>query len=229
MKVGVIAQKIGMTSLFEGNNRLPVTLLKVLPCSILDVKAKNVCGYDALVLGCKDQKESRVSKPIQGFFKKLNLRLQQKVQGDDISTNQISLKSIIREFRFDGDSPYKVGDVIDSSHYSIGDVIDVSGNSIGKGFAGVMKRHNFPGLSASHGVSLKHRSGGSTGGCQDPGRVFKNTKMAGHMGNTKVTVQNLLIKDVYEDLLIIKGAVPGPKGSFLRVTSAKKKFGGYQC
>ena len=209
---GIIAEKLGMSSLFtEQGQSLPVTLLKINNCQVVGHKTIERDGYSAVVLGAKNAKPSRVSKSLRTIF----------------ANSKIEPKAHLKEFRISEDSYIEVGLEMKADHFTSGQFIDVSGVSIGKGFAGGMKRHNFRGLEASHGVSVSHRSHGSTGGRQDPGRVFKNKKMAGHMGHVKVTKQNLeIVKvDVENSIIIVKGSVPGCKGSVVYVTDAIKKSG----
>ena len=207
---GVVAKKIGMTSYFEQNGLVtPVTVLKVLPAVVIDKKSKASHGYDAVVVGYGNIKDKKLKKPASGCFKKLGVEPLNKV----------------KEFRVGQDYNHDLS-VLDVSIFNEGQFVDVAGVSIGKGFAGVMKRHNFRGLEASHGVSISHRSHGSTGQRQDPGKVFKGKKMAGHMGCDNVTLQNLKIVkiDLENSLLMIKGSVPGFKGGELVITNARKKL-----
>lgn len=205
MRTGIIAKKVGMTSFFKDTGvRLAVTLLHLDNCEIISHKTEEKDGYNATIVGFGEQKEHRVTKPMKGFYAKLDTKPKRK----------------IKEFRVTKLCDDDIGKKIDVKIFKIGQLVDISGITIGKGYAGVMKRYNFAGLEASHGVSKAHRSGGSTGGCQDPGRVFKNKKMAGRMGGVKNTTKNLTIVDIDEEnqLLIIKGAVPGARGGlvFLR-------------
>ena len=207
----MIAKKLGMTAIFDAvGARIPVTMLKIDNCSVVSKKEKSRDGYDALQLGVSEYRNvSKVAKPLQGHFKK----------------NNVAPKRKLAEFRVSEDAFLDIGTKIGASHYVEGQHVDVSGISIGKGFAGVMKRHNFGGLRASHGVSVSHRSHGSTGQRQDPGRVFKGKKMAGHMGDCQVTLQNLKVLSVDEenDVILVYGAVPGAKNSYVRVTDAIKR------
>ncbi|RYE05965.1 MAG: 50S ribosomal protein L3 [Rickettsiaceae bacterium] len=210
MRTGLITKKVGMSSMFSDNGeRYTITFLKVNNCQVIEQKTIEKHGYNALLLGAIDAKTSKVSKPLQQMFAKL----------------QINPKEKLREFRVSGDSFLQIGTTIDVDHFSVGQFIDATGNSIGKGFAGGMKRHNFRGLEASHGVSVSHRSHGSTGGRQDPGRVFKNKKMAGHMGDSRVTIQNLKIiaLDKETGIIMVNGSVPGSKGSYVYISDATKK------
>jgi large subunit ribosomal protein L3 len=211
MRTGLIATKIGMSSFFQqGGACIPVTLLQVQDCNVVDIKTKEKNGYEAVVIGSEEKKASRCSKPMIGFFSKL----------------EISPKKILKEFRVSSIDGLNVGEPILATHFVSGSYVDVRGITIGKGFAGGMKRHNFAGLEASHGVSVSHRSHGSTGGRQDPGRVFKNKKMAGHMGVESCTKQNLKIVsiDSENNIIIVIGSVPGSKGSRVFVTDAIKKM-----
>lgn len=210
MRSGLIAEKLGMTSMFnDKGERVPVTLLQIKDCQVVGCRTKERDGYTALVVGAKNAKPSRVSKSMRTVF--ANAKVEPKVH--------------VKEFRVSEDAYMEVGAELTVEHFAVGQVVDVSGISIGKGFAGGMKRHNFRGLEASHGVSVSHRSIGSTGGCQDPGRTFKNKKMPGHMGHQKVTVQNLTVVAVNAEdgILVIKGAIPGHKGANVYVTDAVKK------
>lgn len=209
-RTGIIAEKLGMSSMFTEQGRLlPVTLLKVDACQVVGQRTTDVNGYSAVVLGATNVKPTRVSKSMKTVF----------------ANNKVEPKKHLKEFRVSDDALIDIGAELQVDHFVIGQHVDVSGISIGKGFAGAMKRHNFRGLEATHGVSLTHRSHGSTGGRQDPGRVFKNKKMAGHMGHEKVTKQNLEVVgvDLENAILFIKGSVPGPKGSVVYVADAVKK------
>ena len=209
-RCGVIAKKIGMTQIFKENGEaVPVTVLHVDENVVLSVRNKEKDGYDSLQVAAFDQKIQRLSKSIRGIFEKA----------------KVLPKKKIKEFVIDKKYALKVGDKIDVNHFKKGQYLDITGTSIGKGFAGVMKRHNFKGLEASHGVSVSHRSAGSTGQCQDPGRVFKGKKMAGQLGNKKVTKQNILVVDIDSKLniLLVKGAVPGSKNGYLYIRDAIKK------
>ncbi len=210
VRPGLIAEKIGMTSSFDQNGSVtPVTLLKIIPASVIAKKEVSTHGYSALVVGYGDVKEERLTKPMAGVFKKVG----------------ITPKAFVKEFRL-GDDYSSDLSVLDASIFVEGQLVDVSGVSIGKGFAGVMKRWNFRGLEASHGVSVSHRSHGSTGQRQDPGKVFKGKKMAGHMGCEKVTVQNLKVVkiDLEGGVLVVKGNVPGANGGRVFITDARKKI-----
>ena len=209
MRSGVIAKKIGMTRLFmEDGRQIPVTVLQMEGCQVVAQRTTERDGYTAVQLGVGEAKAKNVNAPMRGHFAKANVAPKRKVT----------------EFRVSEDNLIEVGAEISADHFLAGQKVDVVGTSIGKGFAGAMKRHNFGGLRASHGVSISHRSHGSTGQCQDPGRVFKGKKMAGHMGSARVTVQNLEIvkTDADRGLLMIKGAVPGSKGGWVTVRDAVK-------
>ena len=212
IRTGLIATKVGNTSYFDDKGSITqATILKVDECVVTNVKTIEKNGYNALQLASIDtQKEiNKINKPQRKLF----------------SSIKIEPKKLLKEFIVDGDNVLEVGTKLNVEHFKINQFIDASSFSIGKGFAGVMKRHNFGGLRASHGVSISHRSHGSTGQNQDPGRVFKGKKMAGRMGNKKVTKQNLKILDidVTNKLLVIKGSVPGKKNSIVYIKDAVKK------
>ena len=210
MRSGVIAKKLGMTRLFMSDGKqVPVTVLQMEGCQVVAQRTSDKDGYTAVQLGIGDAKAKNVNQPMRGHFAKANVAPKRKVA----------------EFRVSEDNLIEVGSELSADHYLPGQFVDVAGTSIGKGFAGAMKRHNFGGLRASHGVSISHRSHGSTGQCQDPGRVFKGKKMAGHMGAARVTTQNLEVvkTDADRGLVFIKGAVPGSKGGWVTVKDAVKK------
>jgi large subunit ribosomal protein L3 len=210
MRTGVIAQKMGMTRVFaEDGSHVPVTVLKLDNCQVVGVRTKEKDGYVALQLGIGKAKVKNVGKPMRGHFAKAKVEPKRK----------------LAEFRVSDDAVVEVGTEITAGHFVVGQFVDVAGITIGKGFAGVMKRWNFAGLEASHGVSISHRSHGSTGGRQDPGRTFKNKKMAGHFGVERVTTQNLKVvaTDADRGLIMVKGAVPGAEGGYVRVTDAVKR------
>ena len=212
MRSGIIAMKVGMTRVFaEDGRHVPVTVLKVDDCRVVAKKTMEIDGYNALQIGVGTAKVKRTSKQMRGHFAKAEVAPKQK----------------LTEFRVDEDALIEVGSEILADHFVNGQKIDVVGTSIGKGFAGAMKRHNFHGLRASHGVSVSHRSHGSTGNSQDPGRVWKGKKMAGHMGAEQVTTQSLEIVrvDAENNLLLVKGAVPGATGSDVIVKPAVKAKG----
>ncbi|GAA0313205.1 50S ribosomal protein L3 [Rhodovulum strictum] len=210
MRSGVIAKKLGMTRLFmEDGRQVPVTVLQLDGCQVVAQRTADRDGYTAVQLGAGSAKAKRVTAPMRGHFAAAN----------------VAPKRKLAEFRVAPENLIAVGEEITADHYFEGQFVDVSGTSIGKGFAGVMKRHNFGGLRASHGVSISHRSHGSTGQCQDPGRVFKGKKMAGHMGAARVTTQNLQVvkTDADRGLIMVKGAVPGAKGGWVTIKDAVKK------
>ncbi|MGI9366233.1 MAG: 50S ribosomal protein L3 [Rhizobiaceae bacterium] len=210
MRSGVIAQKVGMTRIYtdEGVN-VPVTVLRMENVQVVSQRTNEKNGYTAVQLGAGKAKVKNVSKPMRGHY----------------AVAKVEPKRKLAEFRVSEDNLIDVGSELSAEHFVAGQKVDVTGTSIGKGFAGAMKRHNFGGLRASHGVSVSHRSHGSTGQCQDPGKVFKGKKMAGHMGSTRVTTQNLEVvkTDADRGLLMIKGAVPGSKGSWIMIRDAVKK------
>jgi large subunit ribosomal protein L3 len=210
MRTGLITKKIGMTSMFtEDGVRIPLTFLKIENCQVIAHKTIENNGYVSLVLGAGVRRVSRVSKSMRSVFAKI----------------KVEPKAILKEFRVSEDALLPIGSILSTSHYTIGQYVDATATTIGKGFAGVMKRHNFAGLEATHGVSISHRSHGSTGQCQDPGKVFKGKKMAGHMGNVKRTVQNLKIVKLDEEngLIVVSGNVPGSKGGYVFLKDAVKK------
>ncbi|MBC7134610.1 MAG: 50S ribosomal protein L3 [Oceanibaculum nanhaiense] len=209
MRTGLIAQKLGMTRVFnEEGNHIPCTVLKIDGCQVVAVRTEEKDGYNAVQLGVGKAKVKNVSKANRGHFAKANVEPRKK----------------LAEFRVSADALLEPGQEISAAHFIAGQKVDVTGTSIGKGFAGVMKRHNFAGLRASHGVSISHRSHGSTGQRQDPGKVFKGKKMAGHMGDVRVTAQSLEVVASDEDrgLLLVKGAIPGSKGGWVLVRDAVK-------
>lgn len=210
LRSGIIAKKVGMTRLFmEDGKQIPVTVLQLDKLQVVAQRTADAHGYTAVQLGAGTAKAKRTSKAMRGVF----------------SAAKVEPKRKIAEFRVDPENLIAVGEEITADHYFEGQFVDVCGTSIGKGFAGAMKRHNFGGLRASHGVSISHRSHGSTGQCQEPGKVFKGKKMAGHMGSVRVTTQNLQVVRTDSDrgVIMIKGAVPGPKGSWVTVKDAVKK------
>ena len=209
MRSGVIARKLGMSRIFnEDGLNIPVTVLKLDNCQVVAVKTMESHGYNALQLGVGTAKVKNVSKAMRGHFAKARVEPKRKVA----------------EFRVEADALLDVGAELTAEHFVTGQAVDVVGTSIGKGFAGAMKRHNFAGLEASHGVSISHRSHGSTGNSQDPGKVFKGKKMAGHMGNARRTSQNIIVvsTDVARGLIMVNGSVPGSKGGYVLVSDAKK-------
>jgi large subunit ribosomal protein L3 len=210
MRSGAIAQKIGMTRIFtEAGEHTPVTVLRLASCQVVAHRRKDKDGYIALQLGSGTRKPSRMSKAERGHF----------------AAAQVEPKRKLAEFRVQESDLIPVGAEITADHFAVGQFVDVTGISIGKGFAGPMKRWNFGGLRASHGVSISHRSHGSTGGRQDPGKTFKNKKMAGHMGVERVTTLNLKVvqTDVERGLILVEGAVPGHKGGWITLRDAVKK------
>ncbi len=210
LRSGVIAKKVGMTRLFmEDGKQVPVTVLQLDGLQVVAQRTPEKDGYAAVQLGVGTAKPKRVSKAMRGHF----------------AVAKVAPKRKLAEFRVDPDNLIKIGEEITADHYFEGQYVDVCGTSIGKGFAGAMKRHNFRGLEMTHGVSISHRSHGSTGQCQDPGKVFKGKKMAGHMGAAKVTTQNLQVirTDTDRGLIMVKGAVPGSKGGWVTVKDAVKK------
>jgi len=210
MRSGIIAKKVGMTRLFmEDGKQIPVTVLQLDNLQVVAQRTTDKDGYTAVQLGAGSPKIKRVSKAMRGHF----------------AAAKVEPKRKLAEFRVDPENLIEVGAEISAEHFLAGQKVDVSGTSIGKGFAGAMKRHNFGGLRASHGVSISHRSHGSTGQCQEPGKVFKGKKMAGHMGAARVTTQNLEVvrTDADRGLVFVKGAVPGSKGGWVTVKDAVKK------
>ena len=210
MRSGIIAKKLGMTRLFmEDGKQIPVTVLQLDGLQVVSQRTTEKHGYSAVQLGTGTIKAKRVSQAMRGHF----------------AVAMVEPKRKVAEFRVAPENLIEVGAEITAEHYAAGQFVDVSGTSIGKGFAGAMKRHNFKGLRATHGVSVSHRSHGSTGQCQSPGKVFKGKKMAGHMGAAKVTTQNLQVvkTDLGRGLIMIKGAVPGSKGGWVTVKDAVKK------
>jgi large subunit ribosomal protein L3 len=210
MRSGVIAKKLGMTRLFMADGKqVPVTVLQLDNLQVVAQRTADKDGYTAVQLGAGLAKAKRTTAAMRGHFAKASVEPKRK----------------IAEFRVTPDCMIGVGEEITADHYFAGQYVDVAGTSIGKGFAGAMKRHNFGGLRASHGVSVSHRSHGSTGQCQDPGKVFKGKKMAGHMGAVRTTTQNLQVvrTDADRGLIMIKGAVPGSKGGWVTVKDAVKK------
>ncbi len=210
LRSGVIAKKVGMTRLFmEDGKQIPVTVLQLDNLQVVAQRTEEAHGYTAVQLGAGTAKAKRTSQAMRGHF----------------AAAKVEPKRKVAEFRVDADAMLDVGEEIIADHYFAGQYVDVAGTSIGKGFAGAMKRHNFGGLRATHGVSISHRSHGSTGQCQDPGKVFKGKKMAGHMGAARVTTQNLEVvrTDSERGLIMVKGAVPGSKGGWVTVKDAVKK------
>ena len=210
MRSGLIVQKVGMTRLFtEAGKHVPVTVLKLDKCQVVAQRTEEKDGYSAVQLGSGFAKVKRTSSAMRGHFAKA----------------KVEPKRRVAEFRVSADNLIDVGAELSAAHFIEGQKVDATGTSIGKGFAGAMKRHNFGGLRATHGVSISHRSHGSTGQCQDPGKVFKGKKMAGHMGDSRVTIQNLEVvkTDTTRGLLTVKGAVPGAKGGWILLRDAVKR------
>jgi len=222
-RTGVLARKVGMTRIFaEDGRHVPVTVLSLDGCQVVGVRTEDertvttkkggevtrTDGYKAVIMGAGEKKAKNTTQPLRGQFAKA----------------AVAPKAKLKEFRVSGDLP-EVGAVVQADHFVEGQRVDVSALSIGKGFAGAMKRWNFGGLRATHGVSLSHRSHGSTGMRQDPGRVFKNKKMAGHLGTERITTQNLVVAriDVERGLILVKGSVPGHDGTFVEIRDAVKK------
>jgi large subunit ribosomal protein L3 len=210
MRIGLIAEKVGMTRVFDdAGAHVPVTVLKVDACQVVQVRTAERDGYTAVQLGVGKAKVKNVTKPMRGHYAKA----------------KVEPKRRLVEFRVSADALLDVGSELTAEHFLPGQFVDVTGTSIGKGFAGVMKRHNFGGLRATHGVSVSHRSHGSTGNRQDPGRTFPGKKMAGHLGDVRVTTQNLKIVsvDAERGLILVKGSVPGADGGYVLVRDAKKR------
>ena len=200
MKKGIVGKKLGMTQLFDQNgNVVPVTVIEAGPCAVVQKKTAENDGYEALQVGFGEIKASKVKKPLKGHFAK----------GD------VAPKKVLRELRLEDTSALNVGDIIKADIFAEGEAVDVTGTSKGKGYAGTIKRWNFGRLKESHGTGPVHRHGGSLGACSSPSRVFKGKKMAGHLGHERVTIQNLnVVKvDAEKNIIAVKGAVPGPKGS----------------
>jgi large subunit ribosomal protein L3 len=209
MRTGLIAQKVGMSRVFASDGaQIPVTVLRLDGCQVVGVRTKDKNGYTAVQVGSGAAKPKSVGKPMRGYFAKA----------------KIEPKKKLVEFRVSDDAVLDVGAELTAGHFIPGQLVDVVGTTVGKGFAGAMKRWNFRGLEASHGVSVSHRSHGSTGNRQDPGRTFKNKKMAGHMGDRRRTQQSLEIvsTDVDRGLIYVKGSVPGAKGSIVLVADSTK-------
>ena len=210
MRTGIIAKKLGMTRVYnDAGEHVPVTVLALENVQVVAQRTKERDGYTALQLGAGKAKVKNTTRAQRGHFAKAN----------------VEPKRSLAEMRVSDDALIDVGAEITADHFVEGQFVDVTGTSIGKGFAGAMKRHNFGGLRASHGVSISHRSHGSTGQCQDPGKVFKGKKMAGHMGSVRVTTQNLAVAkvDTNRNLVLVKGAVPGSANSWIIVRDAVKR------
>ncbi|WP_214108800.1 50S ribosomal protein L3 [Acrocarpospora catenulata] len=210
---GVLGKKLGMTQVFdEGNRIVPVTVVEAGPCVVTRVRTPERDGYSAIQLGYGQVDPRKVNKPL----------------GDYLRKHDITPRRYFVEVRTDDASEYTLGQELLADTFEAGQHVDVTGKSKGKGFAGVMKRHNFRGLGASHGTQRKHRSPGSIGGCATPGRVFKGLRMAGRMGNARTTIQSLKVHsvDAEKGLILIKGAIPGANGSLVLIRTAAKKGAG---
>src|SRR3984957_17578064 len=210
MRTGLIAQKLGMSRIFtDAGDHIPVTVLRIDKCQVVAQRTQERDGYTALQLGVGAAKVKNVPKPMRGHY----------------ATAKVEPKAHLAEFRVSEDALVDVGAEITAAHFVAGQYVDVTGTSIGKGFAGGMKRWNFGGLRATHGVSVSHRSLGSTGQRQDPGKTFKNKKMAGHLGDDRVTTLNLRVvqTDVERGLIMIRGAIPGAAGGWVLVRDAVKR------
>ena len=209
MVKGIIGKKIGMTQIFDANGKVvPVTVVEAGPCPVVQKKTVEVDGYAAVQLGFAVQKQQRVTKPLKGHFAKAD----------------VAPQKVLKEFRFADTSAYEAGSVVKADVFAAGDKVDVIGTSKGKGTAGAIKRWNFSRLKETHGTGPVARHAGSLGACSDPSRVFKGKKLAGHLGAERVTVQNLdIVKvDAENNLIAIKGAIPGPKGGYVVIADAKK-------
>ena len=209
MRCGIIARKLGMSRIFNDNGEhVPVTILRMEDVEVLSVKSIDKDGYTSVQLGFCNKKQKNITKPLRGFFAKIKSEPKERVA----------------EFRVSEDAVLKVGDKLSVNHFIVGQKVDVIGVSQGKGFSGAMKRHNFGGMQASHGVSISHRSHGSTGNSQDPGRTWKGKKMAGQYGNVRKTIQNLKVVKLLEDddLILIEGSVPGSKNGVVFLRDAIK-------
>ena len=209
MKKGIIGKKIGMTQIFDESGKIiPVTVVEVGPCVVVQKKTAQNDGYDAVQLGFGDVKAQKLTKPLKGHFEKAD----------------VAAKRVLKEFRFDDCSTYTVGDIINADTFACGDMIDACGTSKGKGTAGTIKRYGNHSLRASHGTGPVARHAGSMGAISDPSRIFKGKGMPGHMGAERVTIQNLeVVKvDAENNLIAIKGAIPGPKGGVVVLTDSKK-------
>ena len=209
MKKGLIGKKIGMTQIFdEAGNVVPVTVVEAGPCTVTQIKTMENDGYEAIQVGFGDVKVSRVNKPMKGHFDKAD----------------VAPKKTLKEFRLDSIDGIEVGNILKADTFEVGEVVDVKGTSKGHGTAGAIKRWNFSRLRMTHGTGPNHRHAGSLGACSSPSRVFKGKKMAGHYGHETVTVQNLKIAtvDAENNLIAIKGAIPGPKGGIVVIADAVK-------
>lgn len=209
MQKAIIGKKIGMTQIFDENGKvIPVTVVEAGPCTIVQKKTVENDGYAAVQMGYGDVKPQRLNKPEKGHFAKAD----------------VAPKKTLKEFRLDNSDALNVGDVVKADTFAVGDSVDVSGTSKGKGFAGAIKRHNQHRLKETHGTGPVHRQAGSMGACSSPSRIYKGKGMAGHMGAEKVTVQNLeIVKvDIENNLIAVKGAIPGPKGGIVTIVDSVK-------
>ncbi len=209
MKKGIIGKKIGMTQIFDESGKvIPVTVVEAGPCVVVQKKTQQNDGYEAIQVGFGDAKPHKLNKPLKGHFEKAD----------------VAAKRVLREFRMDDCSAFNVGDIIKADTFEVGDMIDATGTSKGKGFAGAIKRHGNHSLRASHGTGPVARQAGSMGAISDPSRIFKGKGMAGHMGHERVTVQNLeVVKvDAENNLIAIRGAIPGPRGGVVILSDSKK-------
>jgi large subunit ribosomal protein L3 len=209
MKKGLIGKKIGMTQIFDENgNVIPVTVVEAGPCAVTQIKTKDNDGYEAIQVGFGDVKVSRVNKPMKGHFDKAD----------------VAPKKTLKEFRLDSIEGIEVGNILKADIFEVGETVDVKGTSKGHGTSGAIKRWNFSRLRMTHGTGPNHRHAGSLGACSSPSRVFKGKKMAGHYGHETVTVQNLKVAkiDAENNLIAIKGAIPGPKGGIVVIADAVK-------
>lgn len=209
MEKGIIAKKIGMTQLFEDNKVIPVTVLEAGPCVVVQKKTVDNDGYSAVQLGFGDATVKGTNKPMKGHFDKAD----------------VGLKKYLREFKFSDTEKYVVGDIVKADTFENGDIVDVVGTSKGKGYSGVIKRFNAHSIKDTHGSGPVHRHAGSMGAASSPSKVFKGKKLPGHLGAERVTVQNLTVVkvDAENNLIAIKGAVPGPKGGVIVITDSIKK------
>ena len=209
MKKGIIGKKIGMTQIFDESGKvIPVTVIEAAPCVVVQKKTAENDGYEAVQLGYGDVKVTRVNKPMKGHFDKAD----------------VACKKELKEFRLEDCASVNVGDILKADTFAVGDMVDVSGTSKGKGFQGTIKRHNNSRLKETHGSGPVHRHAGSMGACSSPSRIFKGKGMPGQMGNEKVTVQNLeVVKiDAENNLIALKGAIPGPKGGIVSIVDSVK-------
>jgi len=210
MKKGLIGKKIGMTQIFdEKGNMIPVTVIEAGPCAVVQKKTTENDGYEAVQLGYGDMKANKVNKPMKGHFAKAD----------------VAPKKVLKEFKLADTSSVNVGDILKADIFAAGDIVDVVGTSKGKGTAGAIKRWNFSRLKETHGTGPVARHAGSLGACSDPSRVYKGKKMAGHLGSERVTVQNLSVVkvDSENNLIAIKGSIPGPKGGIVVIADSVKK------